>query len=536
LRAELETKGHVFRTRSDTEVILAAYAEWGRECLHRFNGMWAFCLWDRRRGELFCARDRFGVKPLYYHVDGASFAFASEIKALLAAATPVVNEALAYDYLAFDFLDHTPETLFAGVLQLPPGHWLSLDGSGHMTVQRYYTLGYSTTERFTSEAAIERLGGEYQALLIDAVRLRLRTDVPLGSCLSGGLDSSSIVCAMSRLLAESYGDARQRTFTAAYDDPACDERRFAQTVAASTGVDAHYTFPQADALWNELLELIWHQDEPFGSTSIYAQWCVMRAARAGGVTVMLDGQGGDELFAGYLTYYPIHLKDLLRRGRLLEFRAELEASAERLGQSPVRLAAKSAAVLYEPLRRLLPAHVRGLELFDTGFAQRHRNRRDMWRDARPTTNLQARLWADQVQFSIPQLLRYEDRNSMAFSVEARLPFLDYRLVEWAFAQPAGVKLHRGWTKYVARKGVGALCPESITWRTDKVGFATPEAQWLQAGLDLMQAVAEPQTFRARGFIDPQKLRALFVARPHRWKRELWRAVNFELWMRVFGIN
>ena len=537
LRAELEAKGHVFSTRSDTEVILAAYREWGRACLERFNGMWAFCLWDRRRGELFCARDRFGVKPLYYRHDGRTFLFASEIKALLVASEPPrVNEALAYDYLVFDFLDHTPETLFAGILQVPPGHWLVLDGRGQLTLQRYYTLPYTTTSGPSDEATIERLGDDYRALLTDAVRLRLRTDVPLGSCLSGGLDSSSIVCAMSRLLAASTdGAAEQRTFTAAYDDPACDERRFAQAVVAATGVDAHYTFPQAEALWEELLRLTWHQDEPFGSTSIYAQWCVMRAAHDAGVTVMLDGQGGDELFAGYLTYYPILLKELLRRGRFLEFRTELEASAQRLEQSPGRLAAKSAAVLYEPLRRLVPARVRGLDLLDAEFAGRHRHRRDEWLRLRPANNLQARLWADQVQFSIPQLLRYEDRNSMAFSVEARLPFLDYRLVEWAFAQPVGVKLHRGWTKYVARKGVSSLCPESIAWRTDKVGFATPEAQWMRAGTELLSALGDPATFRTGRFIDPAKLRGQLANPRPRW-RELWRAAHFELWSRVFAIS
>jgi asparagine synthase (glutamine-hydrolysing) len=538
LRAELEAKGHVFRTRSDTEVILAAYSEWGRACLERFNGMWALALWDRRRGELFCARDRFGIKPFYYRFDGSTFTFASEIKALLAASPepPAVNGPLAYDYLVFDFLDHTAGTLFAGILQLPPSHCLVLDGHGRLTIERYYTLHYATAAAPCDETRIVELGSAYRELLSDAVRLRLRTDVPLGSCLSGGLDSSSIVCALSQLLSTPNGAGpAQRTFTAAYDDPVCDERRFANQVVEATGVQATYTFPQAADLWNEIQALTWHQDEPFGSTSIYAQWCVMRAARRGGVTVMLDGQGGDELFAGYLTYYPILLKNLLRHGHLADFQRELHACAARMGQSPWRLAAKAAAVLYEPLRRLFPASPRGAELLNDDFARPHRRRRTHWRELRSTNNLQARLWADQVQFSIPQLLRYEDRNSMAFSVEARLPFLDYRLVEWAFAQPVAVKLHGGWTKYVARRGVTGLCPEGIAWRTDKVGFATPEARWMDAGADIIQALAAPATFRAAQFIDPVKFRDELAATPRRWSRELWRVANFELWMRVFGI-
>jgi len=540
LRAELEQKGHTFSTHSDTEVLLAAYAEWGLACLGRFNGMWAFCLWDRRRRWLFCARDRFGVKPFYYRHDEAAFAFASEIKALLPASPtpPAINEALAYDYLAFDFLDHTPETMIAGIRQLPPAHWLTLDERGQLTVQRYYTLPYTSAGGRADDATIEPLAGAYRELLVDAVRLRLRTDVPLGSCLSGGLDSSSIVCAISRLFGGDHSAAQQRTFTAAYDDPACDERRFAEQVAAAARVQATYVFPSAGELWNEILALTWHQDEPFGSTSIYAQWCVMRAARRGGVTVMLDGQGGDELLAGYTMYHPILLKGLLCRAQLKTLRNEIRAGAQRLGQSPWRLTGKAAAVFYEPLRRFLPA-AHGSDLLSGDFARRHRRRRAGWRAARSTTNLQARLWADMVQFSIPQLLHYEDRNSMAFSVEARLPFLDYRLVEWAFAQPAAVKLHAGWTKYIARKAVAGLCPESIAWRTDKVGFATPEAAWMHAGGEVLRLLSDPGTFRAGRFIDPLKLRAAMLPNDEpapRWRRDVWRATSFELWMRLFGIS
>ncbi len=540
LRAELEAKGHVFQTRSDTEVILAAYAEWGRACLGRFNGMWAFCLWDRRRGELFCARDRFGVKPLYYRSDGSTFTFASEIKALLESSpeSPRVNDATAYDYLAFDLLDHTPETMLAGILQLAPGHWLTFDGGGRLTVQRYYRLPYTTASGPCDEAHIARLGAEYRELLMDAVRLRLRTDVPLGSCLSGGLDSSAIVCAMNKLLGTPAGGGLgQRTVTAAYEDPRVDERRFAEQVVAVTGAQAEYTFPQTADVWDELLTLIWHQDEPGASISMYGQWCVMRAARRCGITVMLDGQGADELFAGYTTYQPIFLKELLRRGCFMEFRKELVATAARIGQSPWRLAAKAAEVLYDPLRRHLPAPPRRLALLNGELARAHRHR--TWHHARPTGSLQARLWADQLRFSLPQLLRYEDRNSMAFSVETRLPFLDYRLVEWAFAQAPCVKLHRGWSKYVARVGAADLCPASIVWRTDKIGFAAPEAAWMEAGAEALRELSEPATFRAGRFIDPVKLRAALFPRDQpvpRARRELWRAANFELWMRVFGIG
>jgi len=541
LRKELETKGHRFRTRSDTEVLLAAYAEWGHACLDHFNGMWGFCLWDRRRGELFCARDRFGVKPFYYRHDGALFAFASEIKALLATypATPAVNEAVAYDYLRSSLVEHIPETMIAGIEQLPAGHYLTLSSRGEARLRRYYDLRYETGRGNLDDAQVTRLSTAYRELLTDAVRLRLRTDVPLGSCLSGGLDSSSIVCALSEILRGSNGGAQQRTITAAYDDPVIDERRFADAVVAATGVHADYVFPSAEGLWNELTALTWHQDEPFGSTSIYAQWCVMRAARHGGVTVLLDGQGGDELLAGYLVYYTIFLKELLRRGRLLALREELLASKTWSTRTPGRLFAKLLAVFYEPLLRRLPQRPRGIDLLDDDLAVRHRERHAHWQAIRSTTDLAHRLWADMTQFNLPQLLRYEDRNSMAFSIETRLPFLDYRLAEWSFAQPVNVKLHAGWTKYVARKGIVGLCPDMIVWRTDKIGFATPEARWMGSGEEIFRVLSDPTTFRARRFLDPVKLRAQLLPGGQltsHWRAELWRALNFELWMRVFGLG
>jgi len=539
LREDLARQGHLFRTRSDSEVLLAAYAEWGPACLDRFNGMWSFCIWDRRRGELFCARDRFGVKPFYYSYDGATFAFASEIKALLAgrALAPTINEDSAYDYLQLDLLDHTDSTMIAGVQQLPPGHCLRLGGGGQLTVRRYYTLSHTSVERDCDVHSIAALGATYRDLLSEAVRLRLRTDVPLGSCLSGGLDSSAIVCTMRRLLPTS--GAQQQTFTAAYDDPASDERQFAEQVVAATGATAHYVFPRGEELWDELVALSWYQDEPFSSTSIYAQWCVMRAARRAGVTVMLDGQGGDELFAGYTIYYPIWPRELLRRGRLARFREECVSSAPMLERTPVRLAAKAAAVLYEPLTKRLRRRRRGLELLNEEFARRHVAHDTRWEEARPRADLQTRLWADQGQFRLPRLLHYEDRNSMAFSIEARIPFVDVHLAEWAFQQPPEVKLHHGWTKYVARQGIVGVCPDPIVWRTDKMGFATPETQWMQAGAEMLRALSEPKQFRAGAFIDPHKLRAQLFPGDRltpRWRRPLWRAACFELWMRVFALS
>jgi asparagine synthase (glutamine-hydrolysing) len=305
LREELKARGHTFRTATDTEVILCAYEEWGEACLERFNGMWAFALWDGHRQQLFCARDRFGIKPFYYVWDGTTFAFASEIKALLQMPdiTRRPNEPVIYDYLRYGHLDHSEETFFTGIKQFPPAHFLLLRPTRQFSLRRYWDLipDRRAEPLFTSDASYAE---RFYSLFEDAVRLRLRSDVPIGTCLSGGLDSSAIVCVANKLLLDEnvidpdlVGE-RQRTFSSCFDDRQYDERQYIQAVLALTGAEPNYTFPKGGELLDALTKLMWHQDEPFGSTSIYAQWRVMEKTAERGVKVLLDGQGGDELLAG----------------------------------------------------------------------------------------------------------------------------------------------------------------------------------------------------------------------------------------------
>src|SRR3989475_1046549 len=292
LREELRAKGYRFRSASDTEVLLAAYQEWNESCVTRFNGMFAFAIWDRDRRRLFCARDRMGVKPFYYSWDGARFAFASEIKGLLSAGLrPSPNQRAVFDYLDGACLDHSEDTFFEGIRQLPPAHTLTVDTQ--VTVQRYWDLPPCGEAGLSVRDAAER----FRHLFRDAVRLRLRSDVPIGTCLSGGLDSSSIVCVANDLMfvehavpRELIGE-RQKTFSSCFEDPAYDERQFIQPVVERTGAEAHYTFPDPKELAESVSRLVWQQDEPFGSTSIFAQWNVMRLAAQRGVKVLLDGQG-----------------------------------------------------------------------------------------------------------------------------------------------------------------------------------------------------------------------------------------------------
>jgi asparagine synthase (glutamine-hydrolysing) len=293
LRPELEAAGHRFRSHCDTEVILAAYAQWGTDCFSRFNGMWALAIYDVLKDELVLARDRFGVKPLYYWATDSLFAFASEIKAFtcLPGWRPRVNGQAVHDFLLSGLQDHSGQTLFADVFQLEPGCLARLkcgqwrEAKGSLEVTRWYHLQPQPFVGSFGDAATQ-----FRELLIDSVRLRLRADVPVGSCLSGGLDSSSIVCATRRLLREQAAGCAHKTFSACSDIKRFDEREFIAKVVAATGVEPHYVFPSLKDLFAELDRVVWHQDEPFAGTSIYAQWCVFKLAAEADIKVMLDGQ------------------------------------------------------------------------------------------------------------------------------------------------------------------------------------------------------------------------------------------------------
>ena len=430
LREELKTRGYTFRTDTDTEVILYAYDEWGRACLQRFNGMWAFALWDGRQQQLFCARDRFGIKPFYYVWDGETFAFASEIKALLqmSGIPRRSNEPIIYDYLSYGYSDHTDETFFTGVKQLLPAHYLVLHDS-HLKTHRYWDLnpGHNVGSVINEAIYVER----FYTLFEDAVRVHLRSDVPIGTCLSGGLDSSAIVCIANKLLfvdgivSRKLVGEQQKTFSSCFEDQRFDERRYIEQVLAVTGAESNYTFPSGKELSEVLPHLIWHQDEPFNSTSIYAQWRVMEKTAERGVKVLLDGQGGDELLAGYHEFFNYYWATLARRGRLAELWSEISAYRQ-LYRTPI------ARIMIRGLRPYMPAaaltimdHIKrggGLGL-NRDFANKYNHRRfeepDHYSDS-----FSDRLYSLLTRYRLPQLLHYEDRNSMAFSIEARVPFLD----------------------------------------------------------------------------------------------------------------
>jgi asparagine synthase (glutamine-hydrolysing) len=543
LREELRGRGYDFQSGTDTEVLIAAYREWGPECLHRFNGMWAFATWDRKARQLFLARDRFGVKPLYTTDGGSLFAFSSEIKALLAAGAvpfkprpeavaPYVSQGLMPSHMR-------GETFFSGVRQVPGGYSVTVspDRTEARRWWRLPTAGESAQEAGEGEAE------QYASLFEDAVRVHLRADVPVGTCLSGGVDSSSIVAVGGHLMRTEHAVSlerlgeRQQTFSAVYgEDAPWDETHYIEAVLGRTHSAGNPVHPTSEGMWEDLERLVWHQDEPFASTSIFAQWCVMRRARERGVTVLLDGQGADETLGGYRPY-AARLSELLLAGRVVEA-ARVASDIRRVtGVNSLPTLARALAVaLPRPVLRALRRSRAGGAAAGSGLAPGMLAylAGEGTVDYADERNLSRHLAQLTLETSLPALLRYEDRNSMAFSIEARVPFLDHRLVEYLFTEAAPLRIHRGWTKWVQRRAVEGLLPEEVVWRRDKVGFETPEARWLLEGQSrILDILGSCDTLG--DYLDVSAVRErvpqLLASGGHRL---VWRWTNLALWLNCFG--
>lgn len=534
LRAELERCGHRFRSNSDTEVLLASYKEWGPDCLRHLNGMFAFAIWDERRQELFAARDRFGEKPFYYHSDSQHrfFLFASEIKALLASGliSPKPNYRAIYRYLAHHEIDTDAETVFEGIWALPPAHALKYSrAQGTLRIWRYWDLDPEAEIRLPNdEAYAER----FLELLTDAVRIRLRSDVPVGSSLSGGLDSSTIVC----LIAKQLKNNNQKTFSARFHDPRYDEGKYIQKVIERTHIEGHIVYPDPARLPEEIEVLTWHQEQSFFSTSIYAQWNVMRLAKEQGVTVLLDGQGGDETLGGYHIYFGPYFRELLLNLHWGVLAKDFYGYIREHGT-------RSLSVIFfhflpETLRHPFRKRVRPLAIapeFERAWGDRKTSTPYRFKHA-----LHQALYETLTRTMLPALLRYADRNSMAFSREVRLPFLDHRLVEFLFAIPADQKIRGRITKVILRNAINGIVPDEIRLRKDKLGFAPPEPLWLRGPLrPWIDEILHSPSFRQRGWLDPQAVDRVwqgFLAGRDAWHSLVWRWVSLEVWARVFLDN
>lgn len=555
LRSELETHGATFTTRTDTEVLLQSYLHWGDDCLSHLEGMYAFAIWDSSRGRLFCARDRLGIKPFYYAAPKGYFIFASEIKSLLAfpglESTPDDDSVLGF--LVHGNCDYGENTVLKNVKALPPAHCLTLDVNTHdISVRRYWQLEPQRTDAVTNENRIAVL----KELLIRTIRKHLNSDVRAGSCLSGGLDSSTVVSLAGKIWREqpeaaSAIGAKFHTFTSCYEYRELDERNYALAVASAVGATPQLVFPGPKDFWSDFERMAWHEDMPFSGLSFYAQWRVMRAAKETGVKVLLDGQGGDEVFGGYAKFRYAYMASLLRSGSIGKSIRELAATVGqgdryvldiRKGYRYLPTRIRNLLGLDSLLKSVLQANWDEVVSAETTPATRWwRNTSSNDNGAGAWTTMQRIQVDDLLLDTLPTLLRLEDRSSMAFSLEARVPLLDHKLVEYGVSLPDDLKVHNGWSKYAVRQAMRGVMPESVRLRKSKLGFAAPDQAWPASELRGQVTELIEDNLRCRKYIDPAGLRRWFnSARASTANTEsylgLFRIISLEMWMRAFNLN
>ncbi|KPJ61628.1 MAG: hypothetical protein AMJ46_00585 [Latescibacteria bacterium DG_63] len=521
LRKELLEKGHTFRTRSDTEVILHSYEEYGESFVHHFNGMFAFALWDKGERKLLLARDRIGIKPLYYAEEGSRFLFASEIKALLESPTcrREVDGASVAEYMERSYVTGQ-KTFLCNVKKLPPGHLLTLNG-GSPTESKYWDVTFSQEEDQGEDHYVEELAW----LISDSVRLRLRSDVPLGAHLSGGIDSSTVVCTASKLLNEPL-----KTFSGAFDEgPRYDERQYIRLVSEACGTEHHEVVPTMEEFFNIISRLVWFLDEPVVGAGVFPQYVVSTLAGKH-VKVVLGGQGGDELFAGYTKYYRPYFADRIT-----------DCVRFRFGSAgPLTLIPDLFRFFVNRGKTDIPIFVRKLSAPPSSLVLSTRlQKMAAQMPVRPIPpglgKFAQMLYVDLKEY-LQGLLHVEDRTSMAASIESRVPILDHRIVELAASMPYKHKMRNGLTKYLFRQAARDRVPEAILARRDKMGFPTPIDIWFSRRGTSLLRFFDSKEVDEKGLLD--RKRAVQVVNEHiRGERDhsslIWRMLNVELWHSLF---
>ena len=524
IRKDLDAEGMVFTTHSDTEVILAAYERYGRSCIERFVGMWAFAIWDAEKQELFCSRDRFGIKPFFYILESGRFYFGSEYKALYPSPlfSNTINVPMALRGLQLGWNAWQDETYYERIKALPPAHNLVLDRTGKVSVSRYWDIDTEHRIRLSPEEAMEG----FRSRFLDSVHLHMRSDVEVGGCLSGGLDSSAIASVVGR----DFSGSRFKTFTVYYEGrDGVDERPWVQQVLnAYPALQPHYFTPSDEDIRESFAKAIWHADVPLAGSSPISQYFVMQLAAKAGIKVLLDGQGSDEMLGGYMHSFYRLIGGLLASGHPIKALHEWRDHSSMQGfgtrkRTDLLLKSllsgmKSEQDLYElEYRRYLPF---------LGLDERVNFRLNEQKGSRLNRFLYQLIFAS----SLPTLLQFEDRNSMAFSIESRVPFLDHRLVEYVFSLPDEFKINGGVTKRVLRESMRGLMPEAICDRKDKKGFVTPgEVKWLRGPL----AFLLEQNFRMLDFLDSKRVEDVldgFRKGDNKNASLVWRLVVLRYWM------
>ncbi len=541
LRAELEALGVQFRTASDTEVLLAAYVQWGPGALNRLVGMFALAILDTRLRKIFLARDFFGIKPLYYVRWQGGLVFASELVPLLQlpGIRRRINTQRLYDYLRHGITDHGGETLLEEIRQVPAAHYmdvpLNAECAGAEPI-RYWSVDLSERTELSFDAAARRL----QELFVDNVRIHLRSDVPLGTALSGGIDSSSIVAVMRQL----DSDLTIHAFSYVADEPVVNEERWVDIVASKNNVVVHKVSPSPSDLIADFEALVDAQGECFGSTSIYAQRRVFQQARAAGIKVMLDGQGADELLGGYPYYVAARFASFVRDGKWVEAVRFLRNASTSHAASVASFSLRALdflvpSQLQDPLRRWINKELMPAWMHERWFRERGVK---PWSPGYISGNdvLKRTLHQTLTETSLPALLRYEDRNSMAFSIESRVPFLTPALVKFVFSLPEDYLIARdGTTKAVLRQAMRKIVPDEILDRKDKIGFATPERAWLLAQRRWVEQILASDAARGIPAIDAAEMSrewSRIVAGRRRFDFRVWRWLNTILWINKFSVD
>jgi len=478
IKKELEKKGYHFSTESDTEVIIAAYHAYNNKCLQEFDGMFSFAIWDEQEKILFAARDRLGEKPFFFFYDDKEFLFGSEIKALWAAGIPkLVNESMLYNYLSIGYTANPfdpRETFYQNIQKLPAASFLEYSLPTHtLTVEKYWNIVAEENGSIKSNDAIE----QFTSLFKGSIQKRLRSDVAIGTSLSGGLDSSSIVAICAQQAAPNY---THKCFTASFPGFNKTEDEYASIVAKHFGLQHHLSTINDSALLDEWNTIMWHQEEPVGSASVVAQYKIYQTAKQNGVTVLLDGQGADEILAGYHKYYKWYWQQLYAEKNLSKS-GELKATAALGIKENFGVKNKAMAVFPQFTMAMLQSKKakKAFRQPDLNKEFSHLQKRNFYYTTPAESTLNSALYFNSFVYGLEELLRYADRNSMAHAVEVRLPFLNYQLVEFLFTLPPHLKIKDGWTKWLLRASMEKLLPKDIVWRKDKVGFEPPQKQWMQ---------------------------------------------------------